>query len=246
MPGGVHPQAALGFTRTAAAYERGRPSYPADALAWLAERLDLRPGRSVLDLAAGTGKLTRPLAATGASVVAVEPLEAMRAAIGPPARVLAGTAESIPLDDASVDAVTVGQAFHWFDHGPALAEIHRVLAHGGALALVWNSRVRGDPLHEAIDALILPHRGSVPAHADAAWREPLERSELFGPVEERTFENAQELDAQGLEDRIGSISFVASLDEPERSEVLERVRALAGSGTVTLRYRTEVQVVSRR
>lgn len=241
----VHPLAALGFSRTAAAYDRGRPEYPAAALAWLGERLDLRAGRDVLDLAAGTGKLTRPLAATGASVVAVEPLDAMRAAIGPPARAVAGTAEAIPLPDGAVDAVTVGQAFHWFDHARALAEIHRVLRPGGALAIVWNTRRREDPLQAAIDELIGPYRGTVPAHADQAWRAPLERSGLFGAVEERAFENEQRLDAQGLEDRVGSISFVASLDEPERGHVLARIRALAGAGTVSLAYRTEVQVVAR-
>lgn len=241
----VHPQAALGFSRSAGAYDRGRPEYPAEAIAWLAERLDLRAGRTVLDLAAGTGKLTRPLATTGASVVAVEPLEAMRAAIGPPARVLAGTAEAIPLDDASVDAVTVAQAFHWFDHDRALAEIHRVVRPGGALALVWNTRVRDHEVHAAVDAIIDPYRHGVPAHAHGAWRAPLERSSLFEPIEEREFANVQRLDAGGLADRVGSISFVASLDDPERATLLARVRALASDSTVELPYRTEVQVAPR-
>lgn len=241
----VHPQAALGFSRSADAYDRGRPEYPAEAIAWLASRLDLRSGRSVLDLAAGTGKLTRPLIATGASVVAVEPIDAMRAALGPPARVLAGTAEAIPVDGASFDAVTVAQAFHWFDHDRALAEIHRVVRPGGALALVWNTRVREDEVHAAIDAIIGPYRHGVPAHAHGAWRAPLERSSLFGPLEEREFANVQRLDADGLADRVGSISFVASLDEPERGSLLARVRALASDGTVELPYRTEVQVAPR-
>ena len=93
----------------------------------LAERLRLGPGRTVVDLAAGTGKLTRELVRTGAEVIAVEPLAEMRAELPPEATALEGTAEAIPLGDGSADAVTVAQAFHWFDAEPALAEIHRVL-----------------------------------------------------------------------------------------------------------------------
>src|SRR5579864_1054082 len=107
----LHP-ATRGFGLAADLYERGRPDYPAPAIAWLVERLDLRPGRTVVDLAAGTGKLTRLLVPSGAEVIAVEPIAEMRAKIEN-LRVLEGTAEAIPLADASVDAVTVGQAFHW-------------------------------------------------------------------------------------------------------------------------------------
>ena len=94
----------------------------------------------MVDLAAGSGKLTRPLAALGCEVIAIEPVAEMRAAIGPTARALDGTAEAMPLPDDSADVVTVGQAFHWFDGPVALAEIERVLRPGGALALVWNRR----------------------------------------------------------------------------------------------------------
>ena len=153
----VHPSAATGFARSVEAYERARPEYPPAAIAWLARELDLRPGRIVVDLAAGSGKLTRPLAALGCEVVAVEPVAEMRAAIGPTARALEGTAEAIPLPDDSADAVTVGQAFHWFDGPKALAEIERVLRPGGALALVWNRRpVESSELHAQISALIAP------------------------------------------------------------------------------------------
>ena len=106
----LHP-ATRGFELAADVYERGRPDYPAAAIAWLVERLDLRPGRTLVDLAAGTGKLTRLLVPSGADVIAVEPLAAMRALIEN-ARVLEGTAEAMPLPDASADAVTVAQAFH--------------------------------------------------------------------------------------------------------------------------------------
>ena len=147
----IHESAARGFARAPADYERGRPDYPAEAIAWLAQALALGPGRRVLDLAAGTGKLTRALAATGAEVVAVEPVDEMRAFIE--AEALAGTAEAIPLPAAAVDAVTVGQAFHWFRGDEALAEIHRVLRPHGRLGLVWNLRDSANPFMAALSEL---------------------------------------------------------------------------------------------
>jgi SAM-dependent methyltransferase len=245
---GVHDAASRGFARSADAYERARPEYPPDALAWLAERLGLGPGRRVVDLAAGTGKLTRPLAATGAAVVAVEPLAEMRELIGPVAEVLGGTAEAMPLADASADAVTVGQAFHWFDGPAALAEIHRVLRPGGALALVWNRRLLEDPVQARIEEIIAPHRGETPAHRSGAWRAALDGTTLFGPAELREFRHAHPAaaDADALADRVGSISFIGALDEASRASVLARVRALAADGPVPLRYVCEVFVCDRR
>jgi SAM-dependent methyltransferase len=240
----IHRAAAEGFARSAEAYERGRPRYPAEAVALLVSRLPA--GGDVLDLAAGTGMLTRPLAAAGLSVVAVEPVGEMRAVLPESVRALEGTAEAIPLDAGSVDAVTVGQAFHWFDGDAALGEIHRVLRPDGILALFWNVRVREDPVHTAIDELIDPHRGDVPSHRSRTWREALERTTLFGPPEEHSFDNSHEMDADGLVARVASISFVAALDPAERDRVLARVRALAGDGTVTLPYTTEVQLCRRR
>jgi ubiquinone/menaquinone biosynthesis C-methylase UbiE len=243
---GVHEAAAVGFARSAEAYDRARPEYPPDAIAWLAGRLALRPGRTVLDLAAGTGKLTRPLAATGAEVVAVEPVAEMRARIPTPTRALDGTAEAIPLGAASVDAVTVGQAFHWFDGPVALAEIHRVLRAGGALALVWNRRPLDDPVHAAIEALVAPHRRDAPTHSSGAWRSAFETTTLFGPLEERAFAHAVRHDADALADRVGSTSVVAALDDGARGEILAAVRGLAAGGPVDLPYVCEVFVCDRR
>jgi ubiquinone/menaquinone biosynthesis C-methylase UbiE len=238
---GVHAAAARGFARSAGAYDRARPEYPLAAIAWLDERIGLGPGRRVVDLAAGTGKLTRPLADTGAEVVAVEPVAEMRARIGPAAaQVLDGTAEAIPLPDGSADAVTVGQAFHWFDGPAALAEIHRVLRPGGVLGLVWNRRPLEDPVHAAIEAIVAPHRRDAPAHRSGAWRAGFETTTRFGALEERTFDHAREMDASALADRVGSTSFVASLPDGPRADVLDRVRALAGAGTVRLPYVCEV------
>jgi len=243
---GVHESAARGFARSADAYERARPDYPRAAIAWLAARLGLGPGRTVVDLAAGTGKLTRPLAATGAAVVAVEPVAEMRERIGDAARALDGTAEAIPLPDSGADAVTVGQAFHWFDGPAALAEIHRVLRPGGALALVWNSRPLGNPVHAEIERIIAPYRRDVPAHRSGAWRAAFDDTTLFGPLEERTFDHSRPHDADALADRVGSTSFVAALDDGPQADVLAAVRALAAAGPVELPYVCEVFVCDRR
>jgi SAM-dependent methyltransferase len=235
----VHHSAATGFARSVEAYERARPEYPPEAIAWLAEELDLRPGRTVVDLAAGSGKLTRPLAALGCEVIAIEPVAEMRAAIGPAARALDGTAEAMALPDDSADAVTVGQAFHWFDGPKALAEIERVLRPGGALALVWNRRPsERSALHAEISEMIAPYRGDAPAHASGAWREAFAGRELT----ERHFDFTQRLDADGLADRVGSTSFVAALDDAERGPLLARVRALAPDGPVDVPYECEVHV----
>ena len=130
---------AASFAGVADVYERSRPGYPEAAVVWLAGST---PG-DVVDLGAGTGKLTRSLVALGHRVTAVEPLEEMLAQLRasvPAARALTGGAEAIPLPDASIDVVTCAQAFHWFDHDRALAEIARVLRPGGRIALVWNMR----------------------------------------------------------------------------------------------------------
>ena len=235
----VHRAAATGFARSVEAYERGRPDYPPEAIAYLQRELELRAGRTVVDLAAGSGKLTRQLVALGCEVIAVEPVDEMRAAIGAGIRTLKGTAEAIPLPDASADALTVAQAFHWFDGPEALAEIARVLRPGGALALVWNRRpVESSPLHAAISEIINPYRDDAPAHATGAWRDAFASGELT----EWTHAWSQRMDADALADRVGSTSFVAALDDAERERVLARVRALAAAGPVDLPYVCEVHL----
>jgi SAM-dependent methyltransferase len=237
--------ASKGLARSVAAYERGRPGYPRAAVDFLAARLRLGPGRTVVDLAAGTGKLTRPLLATGAEVVAVEPVAEMRAALPAGAKTVDGTAEAMPLTTASADAVAVAQAFHWFDGDAALAEIHRVLRPGGALALVWNRRRMDEPLNQAIEELTSPYRVRASSFHTRAWRVAFEGTKLFGPLEGRVFPNEQSLDADGLADRVASVSFIAALDEKERTNVLRAVRALAGDAGVTIYHDTEVQVADR-
>jgi SAM-dependent methyltransferase len=236
----MHRAAAVGFARSADAYERGRPEYPAAAIAFVAGLLP--PGAELLDLAAGTGKLTRPLLAAGLRVTAVEPVAEMRAAL--PGAV-DGTAEAIPLGDGSVEGVTVGQAFHWFDGDAALAEIARVLRPGGLLALLWNRRVEEDPVNAAIEEIIGPYREDTPSHRGSPWRAAFERTTLFGPLSVELFDNVLEQDADGIEARVGSISFIAALAEGERESLLERARAIASSGTVTIPYKTEVHTCRR-
>ena len=230
----LHP-ATRGFGLAADAYERGRPDYPAAAIDWLTERLDLRPGRTVLDLAAGTGKLTRLLVPTGAEVIAVEPIEEMRAKIEG-ARVLAGTAESIPLGDASVDAVTVAQAFHWFRPDEALAEIHRVLRPGGGLALVWNVRDERHPLQAAASAIMRPLEEDVPRRHRRDW------GQVIDATETATFDHEQFVDEDAFVQRFTSVSFVAAAPAEQRAEIEAQLRALVldAEGPVRLPYVTEI------
>ena len=234
----IHRAAAEGFSRSAEAYERGRPRYPAEALELLLARLPA--GAAVLDLAAGTGVLTRPLLDAGLEVVAE-----MRAALPTSVRALEGTAQAIPLPDASVDAVVVGQAFHWFDGRAALPEIHRVLRPDGLLALFWNRRVPDDRVNRAFDELVDPYRHDTPTHRHEAWRAAFDGTSLFVPISEHVLPNEQRLDADGMAARVGSISFIAALPEAERQRVVEEARAIAGEGPVTVPYRTEVQMWRR-
>ena len=240
-----HPES-RSFELVADVYERARPGYPADAVAWISDRLDLREGRTVLDLGAGTGKLTRALLTTGARVIAVEPGDEMRARLeraAPGAEALRGAAEAIPLPDASVDAITVGQAFHWFRHGEAIPELHRVLRPGGGVGLVWNSRDRDNPLQKEISELIAPF--VPPGRPDAEeWPRPLRESELFGPLEEQRFSFVQELDPDTLAERIASVSFVAAASAEAQRELdaaIHRVAEKLG-GLVAFPYVTAAYV----
>jgi ubiquinone/menaquinone biosynthesis C-methylase UbiE len=224
---------ALGFDSNADAYERARPSYPAEAVAFVVGRGGIGPGRRVLDLAAGTGKFTRLLAPTGAEVVAVEPVAGMReqfVAALPAVEVHDGTAEALPVADDSVDAVTVAQAFHWFDPAVALAEIGRVLRPGGHLFLLWNARDRshdwvrtyGDLLVDSPDA-VRPYD----SYYEVDYVAVIAAAGGFTPaaVWEHAWEQA--FDEDLLAARAESTSVVGALPPAERARVLDRVRNLA-------------------
>jgi SAM-dependent methyltransferase len=250
MSGAIHQSAARGFALAPDEYERGRPMYPFAAVRRLVRELRIKPESTVLDLAAGTGKLTRLLAQLGADVVAVEPVVEMRERLVetlPGVRALAGTAEAIPLDDDSMEAVTVGQAFHWFDGDAALAEIHRVLRPGKRLGLIWNVKDESVDWVRLLAEIIEPYRGSAPKVASGSWKEAFERTELFAPIERARFAFVHETDLATAVARVTSISFIAALDSRVREQIVEQVRELVATHPETrgrevfpLRYRTGV------
>ena len=193
----------------------------------MADRLGIGPGATVADVAAGTGKLTRELVQTGARVIAVEPLAEMREqleAVLPGIDARAGTAEQLPLEDGSVDAITVAAAMHWFDIDRAVAEFIRVLKPGGAIAVLGPGRDLDQPLQRAVQDAIgeyLPEWSEI-----AGWREGIARNGRFRLAETNEVPFEQMLDAQGLAERIGTISYIARLPDEEREVVLASVRAL--------------------
>ena len=216
------------FGAVAADYDRGRPSYPAAVVGRLVEVAGLGPGLEVLDLAAGTGKLTRQLVAAGASVVAVEPSAGMRerlAASLPGVRALDGTGEAIPLPDHAVDLVTVAQAFHWFRTGEALDEIHRVLRPGGWLALTWNEAPTTAWARELWD---LRHRltGYTGTYPGDGWDVVVDADPRFGPRTTTTVEVAVVATPEEVMSDSASRSYVMSLDPAARERVLDAVAAL--------------------
>ncbi len=247
----IHPSASAGFSRAAASYERGRPGYPRLAVEWLCQRLDLAPGRTVLDLGAGTGKLTRELMPSGASVMALEPIAEMAEVlrrVAPAATVLTATAASTGLPAKAVDAATAGQSFHWFSDESSLLEIHRVLRSGAPLGLVWNHRDLADPLWMNVDAMMEAYRHGEPTYRSGEWMERLAESGLFLEPEGRVFEHRQALTPEQLVDRVVSVSYIAIRPSDERARLAKQVLSLgldaAGQtgGLVGLPYRTEVWI----
>lgn len=245
----IHPWASSGFGRSAESYERARPGYPAEVASWLAERTALASGATVVDVGAGTGKFTRLLAATGAHVVAVEPVPEMRRWFprDVAAEIVDGSAERIPMPDGSADLVTAAESFHWFRGDEALREIHRVLRPGESLALIWNRLDLTGSLEAAFDAAVERHRGHPPVRDAGDWLKALERTTLFAERDVRQFENVQELDADGIVDRAASESSIAILPDERRDAALAEIRALAGRlRRIVLRYETVVRRYERR
>jgi SAM-dependent methyltransferase len=243
----IDPVAAAGFGSAAEVYERARPSYPPEAIDWLLMRTGVGEGDTIVDLGAGTGKLTRLLAPSGARVVAVEPIPEMRALIGI-GEVMDGTAEAIPLDDGSAALVTFAQAFHWFDLDRALPEIHRVLRADGHLALVWNMRDLEDPVQRGVENLLAPLRARrVAAQREGRWRAPLAKSPLFGEPETAEFRFEQQFSVEDLVDRVRSTSFVAAMTDDERQPLLDDVRTLVAGRAEPFPYPyvTEVLLTPR-
>ena len=234
------------FGAVAATYERARPTYPDAVLAVLAGRAGVGPGARVLDLAAGTGKLTRQLAALGADVVAVEPSAGMRAACAaavPGVPVVDGTAEAIPAGAGETDIVTVAQAFHWFRTAAALDEIARVLRPGGWLAIVrheppttgwarelWELRHR----RAGFDGSAYPGRG---------WQAALAADARFAPAETTTVAIRRETTVADELAEAESRSFVHTLDPDRRRAVLAEVTGFLATHPETVR---RTRLVSER
>jgi SAM-dependent methyltransferase len=224
----VHEVAEQGFGREAEEYERVRPSYPADAVAWLVDNLGLGPGRTVLDLAAGTGKLTRLLVPFGAAVLAAEPVDGMRrgfvaAVTGVP--VVAAVAEALPVAGESLDAITVAQAFHWFDADRAFDEFARVLHPRGRVGLIWNARDRSSDWVNEVWSIMdrVEKRAPWRDHEQGDDSAPRPRAG-FGPLHAGTFRHEQSITPEGVVGRVASVSHVAVLPPGERQRVLDEVR----------------------
>jgi SAM-dependent methyltransferase len=214
---------ARSFDRAAEEYERARPGYAEAAL----DAVPLPPEAVVLDLAAGTGKLTRQLVSRFARVIAIEPLDGMRGVLErvvPEAEALSGTATAIPVADESVDGVFVAQAFHWFGTDEAVREIARVLRPRGVLAVLFNHADNGldPPLPEACRAALDALAADRPPECSSSsglWREPFPGP--FDPFTELRFPHRVEYDRDGVVARIASWSQVAALPSAERRRFLD-------------------------
>jgi SAM-dependent methyltransferase len=238
------------YERVVPEYEHGRPTYALAAVEHIEHELDLAPGATVLDLGAGTGKLTRMLADRELQVVALDPSPAMlsrlRVAV-PAARTLKATAEAIPLPAATVDAVVAAQAFHWFDAPTALAEIHRVLRPGGGIALIWNRRGLGDPVQALLAELTDPPERTTQPGWSLDIPSIVAATGLFGPVSSQSFAHAQLTNPERLLDRLRSSSYVASLPSGERRLLEQRLSdGLERNGPVTrISFATIVHIARR-
>ncbi len=213
---------ARSFGAAAEAYERARPDYPDAAVDWLLPAA----ARTVLDLGAGTGKLTRALATRGLEVIAVEPIAEMRASLAaalPDVRALAGTAEEIPLPDGSVDAITVAQAWHWVDPEPATAEAARVLRPGGTLGLIWNRR------DERVDWVQKLSKVMGSGDAEVIEMEGIEIAPPFGPTETFVTDWLRPMNVDLLVEMAASRSYVITATPRRRREILDGIRVLVES-----------------
>lgn len=243
-PGPVHESAATGYQRNADAYVQARPSYHPDVV----DRLVADLGTQVwLDVGAGTGIATRTLSERGIQVIAVEPVESMRAQLAaslPAVDVRDGRSDALPVPDASVDVVLAAQAFHWFDHGPTLDEIARVLQPGGALVTLWNVRDESVPWMAEWTRIVDEYAGDTPRWRTQKWRIALEADPRFDLVAEHQQPNPWRTNAEGVVARARSTSFIGALD----SDTIDRVEAALRAAVAPLGdafdfpYDTQAQV----
>lgn len=244
----IHHAAQAGYHLAAQDYERVRPSYPTRALALLADALDLRPGRRVADLGAGTGKFTRLLALTGAQVVAVEPVAAMRTRLTellPQVSAVDGVAEATGLTGGSVDAVVAAQAWHWFDGPAALTEIERVTGPDGRLGLIWNTLDVSVPWVAAYSKVYSEWRTSeLPVHTDGAWRGAFECRGGWQKLASAHVPNPYLTDRDGVLGQALTSSRISTLDEPSREQVRDELIAVLDRFPDTRGERIEIPYVT--
>ena len=240
----VHHSAASGYKTAADTYVKGRPDYPPAVSEWLMGTLGLDGHKTVIDLGAGTGKFTGRLVATGAQVIAVEPVAQMLEKLSlawPQVLAVSGTATDLPLPDASVDAVVCAQAFHWFASTEALDEIARVLKPGGKLGLIWNLRdIRVDWVPK-LDAIVNALEGDTPRFYTGEWRKAFPHT-AFGPLQAQHFQHGHTGSPEDvIFNRVRSTSFIASLSDQQRERIDEQIAELI-AGEPLLRGRDVVTV----
>ena len=247
----IDPRAEQAFGSEAEAYERHRPGWPGEAVAGALGCLGLGPESEVVDLAAGTGKLTRELIPLVRRVIAVEPSADMRRALAaavPAAETLDGTAETIPLPDSSVDGLFAAEAFHWFATREAVAEIARVVRPRGGVALLWNiHQLGGDPWQAEAFATLgeigAPAPGQLGRHELERWGQAFEGAP-FDSFEEFSVPHEQRTDVPGLVEHILTWSHLRVLDDAKRDHlrrellsVLEREHPSPGDVVISYRAR---------
>lgn len=250
----IHKAALDGFANEAIAYDRGRPDYPRDAIDFVTSHFPT--SGQILDLAAGTGKFTKLILESHSSVVAVEPVEAMRktfSKILPQTKILDGTAENIPFSNETFDVVTVAQAFHWFNGEAAIREIARVLKPFGKLVLVWNRRDESVAWVSELSKIINQYEGATPRYHSGEWRKAFEKNTMFSQLNQKTFAYQHPGTIQTVVDRVISISFIAALAENEKAKIAEQTKLVLEKDSQTrsqshinFPYVTEVFIFEKR
>ncbi len=244
-----HPVAVSGFSSDPWRYERGRPGYPPEAVRFVLDTVPNGPDDLILDVGAGTGKLTRALTATAATVVAIDPVEGMVRLLpefAPGALVVIGVAERLPVAPGSVSVVTVAQAFHWFDPDRAWTEFARVLRPDGAVALVWNARLREVEWVDRIWSLMDRIEKTAP------WRnhdqpDPFAPHPAFADVERASFLHTVGMDEDTVIARVMSVSHAAVLPAPDRRALEREISTILADvdGPLDITYRTDVAIRRR-
>jgi ubiquinone/menaquinone biosynthesis C-methylase UbiE len=253
----VHEVAATGFDRGAEVYEQARPTYPRDAVAWLAESLHIDAGTRVADVAAGTGKLTRLLTPFEPALVAVEPVVGMRttyAEMCPGIPMVAATAEQLPFAGRSLDAITVAQGFHWFDGPVALVEFARVLRPGGRLGLIWNARDRSNDLVDQLWSIMDRVEKRAPWRMHERWSDSaFVDAPQFGNLTEATFHHEQVLTPEQVLGRFRSVSHISVLPPDQQDQVIGEIRRVLethplskGHDLVPIPYRVDAYWCERQ